>query len=97
MSLFVRALYVLLALAFVVLTYFVVIWVLDMLGISIPDKILKVVFVIIGLIALISVLTGKFDNIFKTPVIPIVIAVITSQCTVYSIISQCPVFKELKI
>ena len=65
MSLFVRVLHVLLALAFVVLAYYVVIWVLGMLGISVPDNILKVVFVILGLLAVIGALTGRFDNWWK--------------------------------
>ena len=62
MSLFVRVLYVLLGIAFVVLAYYVVIWVLAMLGIQVPDNILKVVFVILGLLAVIGALTGRFDN-----------------------------------
>lgn len=62
MSLFVRVLYVLLALAFVVLAYYVVIWVLGMLGIAVPDQILKIIFVILGLLAVIGALTGKFQT-----------------------------------
>lgn len=62
MSLFIRVLYVLLAIAFVVLAYYVVIWVLGMLGITVPDNILKVVFVILGLLAVIGAMTGRFDN-----------------------------------
>ena len=65
MNLFIRILYILLAVAFVVLAYYVVIWVLGMLGILIPEHILKVVFVIIGLLAVIGALTGKFDNFWK--------------------------------
>lgn len=62
MSLFIRVLYVLLAIAFVVLTYYVVIWVLGMLGIAVPAQILKVCFVILGLLAVIGAMTGRFDN-----------------------------------
>jgi len=62
MSLFVRVLYVLLALAFVVLAYYVVIWILGMLGISVPEQILKVVFIILGLLAVIGALSGKLDS-----------------------------------
>lgn len=67
MSLFVRVLNVLLWLAFVVLAYYVVIWVLAMLGIAVPDHILKVVFVILGLLAMIAALSGKLDNWWKGP------------------------------
>ena len=67
MSLFVRVLYVLLGIAFVVLAYYVVIYVLGMLGITVPDNILKVIFVILGLLAVIGGLTGRFDNFWKPP------------------------------
>jgi hypothetical protein len=65
MSLFIRVLYILLALAFVVLTYYVVIWVLAMLGIRVPAHILQVVFVILGLLAVIGAIAGRFDNFWK--------------------------------
>jgi len=65
MSLFIRVLQVLLAVAFVVLAYYVVIYVLGMLGIMVPDQILKVCFVILGLLAVIGALSGKFDNWWK--------------------------------
>ena len=65
MSLFVRVLYVLLAIAFVVLAYYVVIYVLGMLGIAVPDQILKVIFVILALLAVIGALTGKFQTWFQ--------------------------------
>lgn len=64
MNLLIRVLYILLAIAFVVLIYFVVVWVLGMLGIHVPDQILKVVFVIIGLMAAIYALTGRMDTLF---------------------------------
>lgn len=66
MSLFIRVLYVLLAIAFVVLAYYVVIWVLGMIGITVPDNILRIVFVILGLLAVIGALTGRFDNFWKS-------------------------------
>jgi hypothetical protein len=65
MSLFVRVLYVLLAIAFVVLAYYVIVWVLGLLGISIPDQILKIIMVILGLLAVIGAITGKFDTWWK--------------------------------
>jgi hypothetical protein len=64
MSLFIRVLYVLLAIAFIVLAYYVVIYVLGLLGIAVPDQILKVVFVILAIIAVIGALQGKFDNLW---------------------------------
>ncbi len=67
MGLFIRVLSILLAIAFVVLIYFVVIWVLGLLGIHIPQNILTVIFVIIGLMAAIGALSGQFDNIFRWP------------------------------
>lgn len=66
MSLFVRGLYVLLGIAFVVLLYYVTIWVLGMIGITVPDQVLKIVFVILGLLAVIGALSGSFDS-FWTP------------------------------
>lgn len=66
MSLFIRVLYVLLGIAFVVLAYYVVIYVLGMLGIAVPDQILKVVFVILGLLAVIGALSGRFDSFWVT-------------------------------
>ncbi|HEV3312200.1 MAG TPA: hypothetical protein VG815_16945 [Chloroflexota bacterium] len=63
MSIVVRILSILLAIAFVVLAYYVVIWVLGMLGVHIPAQILTVVFVIIGLMMAIGILSGQFDRI----------------------------------
>ena len=62
MSILIRVLNVLLAVACVVLCYFLIIWVLGMLGVSIPDQILRIVMVIIGLIAVIGALSGRFDG-----------------------------------
>ncbi len=66
-AIFVRILVILLAIAFVVLSYLVAIWVLGMLGVHIPDQILKVIFVIIGLLMAIWALTGRLDNVFNPP------------------------------
>jgi hypothetical protein len=65
MSLFIRVLQVLLALAFVVLAYYVTIWVLGLLGIVLPAQILQIIFVILGLLAVIGALTGRFDTWWK--------------------------------
>jgi putative effector of murein hydrolase LrgA (UPF0299 family) len=67
MNLFVRVLSILLSIAFVVLIYFVTIWVLGLLGIHVPQNILTVIFVIIGLMAAIAALTGRLDNIANWP------------------------------
>ena len=65
MSIFVRVCQILLAIAFVVLAYYLVTWVLGLLGIAVPDQILKIIFVILGLMALIGALSGRFDNWWK--------------------------------
>lgn len=62
MSLIVRVLYVLLAIAITFLCYYIIIWVLGLLGLSIPQQILQVVMVIIGILAVIGALRGSFDN-----------------------------------
>ena len=61
-ALLVRVLMILLAIAFVVLCYYITIWVLGLLGIHIPPNILTVIFVIIGLILAIWAITGRLDN-----------------------------------
>jgi hypothetical protein len=62
MSIFVRILSILLAIAFIVLAYYVVIYVLGLLGIHVPPQILTVIFVILALIVAIGVLSGRFDS-----------------------------------
>jgi hypothetical protein len=61
-ALLLRVLYILLAIAVVVLIYYLVIWVLGLLGITVPVHILQVIFVVIGLAAAIYALTGRFDT-----------------------------------
>jgi hypothetical protein len=61
MNLLVRVLYILFAIACVVLAYYVIVWVLKLLGIMPPDPIMTVIFVILGLAAAIGALTGRFD------------------------------------
>jgi len=63
MNIFVRILTILLMIAFVVLAYYVTIWVLGLLGIHLPQQILTVIFVILGLICAIAAFTGRLDNI----------------------------------
>jgi uncharacterized membrane protein len=62
MSILVRLFQVLLAVAFVVLAYLITLWVLGLLGLTIPFDILKVVFVILGLLAVLGALQGRLDN-----------------------------------
>jgi hypothetical protein len=57
--LIVRILYILLAIAITVGCYYLIIWVLGLLGIIIPVQILRVIFVIIGLGLAIAALTGR--------------------------------------
>lgn len=65
MNLIVRILYILLAIAVVVLCYYGTIWILGLLGIRLPQQILTVIFVIIGLVAAIWALTGRMDNLIS--------------------------------
>jgi len=58
-----RVLKILLMAAILMLCYYVVIWVLGLLGISIPQQILTVIFVILALMGVIGIITGRFDNI----------------------------------
>jgi len=67
MNIFVRVLRILLAIAFVVLLFYITIWVLGLLGLVVPEKIITIIFVIIGLAAAVGELSGKFDNIFRSP------------------------------
>ena len=62
MGLLKRVLNVLLAIAIVFLCYYVIVWVLGMLGVSVPDQILRVIMIILGLIAVIGAISGKFDG-----------------------------------
>lgn len=62
----IRVLNILLAIACVVLCYLLSIWVLGLLGVVVPEQILKVVFVIIGLLAAIWALSGRLDNWWKS-------------------------------
>ena len=67
MSLFIRVLQVLLAIAFVLLAYYIAIWVLGLLGLQVPAQVLQIIFVILALIAVIGALTGRFDVWWKVP------------------------------
>jgi hypothetical protein len=58
-----RVLQILLVVATVVLCYYIIIWVLGLLGIVIPQQILVCILVIMGLIGALAALSGKLDNI----------------------------------
>lgn len=54
---------ILLVIAVIVLCYYLTRWILGLLGVQIPDRILIVVMVIIGLMAAIAILSGRFQAI----------------------------------
>ena len=57
----------LLAIACVVLCYYLIGWVLGLLGVSIPDQILKIIMVILGILAALGVISGRFDTWWGPP------------------------------
>jgi uncharacterized membrane protein len=58
-----KVLQILLVIAIVMLCYWVIIWVLGLLGIAIPHQILVCILVILGLMGAIGIISGRFDNI----------------------------------
>ncbi len=58
-----RVLQILLLVAIIMLCYYVIIWVLGLLGIVIPQQILVVILVILGLSGAIAIISGRADNI----------------------------------
>jgi hypothetical protein len=58
----IRVLYVLAAIATVVICYYAIIWVLNLLGLTVPDQLLRAIMVLIGILAVIGAISGKFDN-----------------------------------
>jgi len=60
-ELLITALQIVLALAFAMLIYYVVPWLLGMLQLSVPDHIWKIIMVIVGLYAVIGALRGRWD------------------------------------
>jgi hypothetical protein len=58
-----RVLQILLVIATVVLCYYLIIWILGLLGIAIPQQILIAILVILGLMGALGILSGKADNI----------------------------------
>ncbi len=58
-----RVLQILLLVAIVMLCYWVIIWVLGLLGVVIPHQILVCILVILGLMGAIAIISGRADNI----------------------------------
>ncbi len=59
----IMVLQILLAIAVFVLLYYVVRWVLGLLGVNVPERILVVIMVILALMAAIAIITGQFQRI----------------------------------
>lgn len=53
---------ILLVIAVMIALYWGVIWVLGLLGVPVPERVLTVLFVILGLLGVIGLLSGKFDT-----------------------------------
>lgn len=62
MSLFVRVLYILGSVFCVYLAYLIVVWLLAKVGLSVPEQILQVSFIILAIFAVIGGLSGRFDS-----------------------------------
>ncbi len=58
-----RVLQILLLVAIIALCYWVIIWVLGLLGIAIPQQIVVCILVILGLCGAIAIISGRADNI----------------------------------
>jgi uncharacterized membrane protein len=58
----VRVLQVLVAITITVICYYAIVWVLGMLGIQVPEKLLTAVMVLIGLLAVLGAITGRYDS-----------------------------------
>lgn len=61
-ALLIRVLTILAAIALLVALFFFTVWILAMLGIAVPQKILTAIFIFLGLIVAIGALTGRFDS-----------------------------------
>jgi len=67
MNLLVRLLYVLAAIVVVVICYLVTVYVLALAGLAVPYDLLKAVFVLLGILAVIGALTGRYDAWVRLP------------------------------
>ncbi len=58
-----RVLQILLLIAIIALCYWLILWVLGLLGIAIPSQIIVCVLVILGIMGALSIISGRADNI----------------------------------
>lgn len=58
-----RVLQMLLLIAIVALCYYLIIWVLNLLGVAVPQQIIVAVLVILGLMGAIGIISGRADNV----------------------------------
>jgi hypothetical protein len=65
MSLFLRVVNLLIFVLFVVLAWYLIVWVLQIAGITVPEKIMQIVLAILILMAIAGGLSGRFDNWWK--------------------------------
>lgn len=57
-----RGLIILAAIVSVVLLYLLTRWVFQLIGLNVPEDILRVAFVLIAIVAAIGAISGKYDN-----------------------------------
>lgn len=62
MSLFLRVVNMLIFVLFVVLAWYVIVWVLQIAGLALPERVMQIVLAILVLMAIAGGLSGKFDN-----------------------------------
>jgi hypothetical protein len=67
MSLFLRVVNLLIFVLFVVLAWYLIIWVLQIAGIHVPERIMQIVLALLVLMAIAGGLSGRFDNWWKQP------------------------------
>jgi hypothetical protein len=65
MWIIIRGLCILAAIAAVVILFLATGWILGMLGINPPERLMTAIFVFIGLVATIYALTGGFERLWK--------------------------------
>ncbi len=57
---------ILIAITITVIAYYGIIWVLDLLSIHPPERLLMAVFVLIGLVSIAAAIVGRFENWWKS-------------------------------
>ena len=58
-----RVLQILLLIAIIALCYWVIIWVLGLLGVPVPHQVIVCILVILGIMGALGIISGKADNI----------------------------------